>query len=483
MSQAVVPGRNGSAMSFAEPLSRRGRLACVLLLCLLSACDDGESPPTEEDLLARLAAIPGLTVREEPAGAQLPGHRFFVMEFEQPVDHARPDGQRFRQRLTLLHVSSASPMVLYSGGYFVSTEPSRREPTQLLGANQLSVEHRYFGPSRPVPTDWSQLTIRQSADDFHRIVEAFKPLYPTRWLSTGASKGGETMVFFRRFHPQDVDATVAYVAPLARFDDERFITFQEAVGEASCRERLKAFQRAALSRRAALLPLMDARALQRGLTFEHLGRERAFEHAVIEHYFYFWQYDGLARCGTVPEPSASDAALMDELDGRIGLDFFSDADVADYGPYHYQAAVELGFPRPFEGHLADLLQDPGTDVPAQYVPSGVSAVFRPEAMPDIQRWVATEGERLMFIYGGHDPWTAAAFELGNAREAVLYTVAGGNHGARISQLPEAERDEARELLRQWAGVSSQASGLQSQSWWLEPEGEEFGPRPRSRHQR
>ncbi|NTX03913.1 S28 family serine protease [Myxococcus sp. CA040A] len=470
-------------MSFAEPLLRRGRFASVLLLCLLSACDNGGEPPTEEDVLVQLARIPGLTVREEPAGPQLPNHRFFVMEFEQPVDHAHPDGQRFRQRLTLLHISRSSPMVLYSGGYFVSTEPSRREPTQLLDANQLSVEHRYFGPSRPTPTDWSQLTIRQSADDFHRIVEAFKPVYPLRWVSTGASKGGETMVFFRRFHPQDVDATVAYVAPIARFDDDRFITFQESVGEAACRERLKSFQRAALDRRTALLPLMDARAQQRGLTFQHLGRERAFEHAIIEHYFYFWQYDSLARCNTVPNDSASDSALMDELDGRVGLDFFSDADVEAYGPYFYQAAVELGHPRPFEVHLASQLQHPGTDVPAVYVPPGLSPVFRPEAMPDIQDWVSTQGERLMFIYGGHDPWSAAAYELGGAREAVLYTVAGGNHGARISQLPEAERNEARELLRQWAGVSPQASGLQSLSWRLEPEGEEFGPRPPRSRQR
>ncbi|QSQ16443.1 S28 family serine protease [Myxococcus landrumensis] len=462
-------------MSSLEHLSRR----CLLLvLCSLAVgCGEEEGPPEEEDILRRLSAIPGLTVREEPVGPGIPAdHRFFVMEFDQPADHAHPEGQRFRQKLTLLHASSASPMVLYTSGYFVSTAPSRREPTQWLSANQLSIEHRFFGTSRPAPADWGQLTIRQSADDFHRIVEAFKPLYPGRWISTGASKGGETMVFFRRFHPNDVDATVAYVAPLARFDDDRFIAFQESVGEASCRERLKSFQHAALDRREALLAEMDTRAARRGLTYDHLGREVALEHAIIEHYFYFWQYDAQSRCGTVPSPSASVTALMDELEARVDMASFSDGQVAAYGPYNYQAAVELGYPRPFETHLAGRLQFPGTDTPMTYVPRGVSTSFQPGAMPDIQDWVSREGERLMFVYGGHDPWSAAPYALGGARDSVLYTVPGGNHGARLALLPEAQRNEARELLRQWAGLGLGASGLRTSTWRPEPEGEEWGPR-------
>ncbi|WP_342381195.1 hypothetical protein NVS55_16130 [Myxococcus stipitatus] len=462
-------------MSSLEHLSRR---CLLLLLCVVAvACGEEDSPPTEEDILVRLSAIPGLTVREEPVGPGIPpDHRFFVMEFDQPADHAHPEGQRFRQRLTLLHASRTRPMVLYASGYFVHTQASRREPTQWLEANQLSIEHRFFGTSRPAPPDWSQLTIRQSADDFHRIVEAFKPLYPARWISTGASKGGETMVFFRRFYPDDVHGTVAYVAPLARFDDDRFIAFQESVGSAPCRERLKSFQHAALDQRAALLAELDTRAARRGLTFNHLGRDVALEHAIIEHYFYFWQYDSQSRCGTVPTPSASPAVLMDELDARVDMASFSDDQVEAYGPYNYQAAVELGYPRPFETHLAGRLRFPGTDTPQAYAPRGVPTTFQPGAMPDIQDWVSREGERLMFVYGGHDPWTAAPYSLGGARDSVLYTVPGGNHGARLALLPEAQRNEARVLLRQWAGLEIGALELQVSKWRLEPEGEEWGPR-------
>jgi len=285
------------------------------------------------------------------------------------------------------------------------------------------------------------------------------------------------MVFFRRFHPEDVDATLAYVAPIAREDDARFVDFQAAVGTPGCRARLRDFQRAVLSRRDTLRPRMDGLAAQRGLTFEHLGAERALEHAVIEHTFYFWQYDTPSRCDTVPDASADDARLLAELDGRVGLESFSDADVEDYGPYYFQAALELGYPRPFEAHLEDLLRHPGTDIPAVYVPPGTAPVFRPEAMPDVQDWVSREGERLMFVYGGNDPWSAAPYVLGGARDSFLFMVPEGNHSARLELLPEPERTEALDILRRWMGGSTRASRLQSRDWRLEPEGEEFGPHP------
>ncbi|AFE10024.1 Prolyl tri/tetrapeptidyl aminopeptidase [Corallococcus coralloides DSM 2259] len=197
---------------------------------------------TSLDIAVRLEAIPGLTVKENPNGVNVPaGYRFFDLNYNQPADHAHPECQRFEQRVTLLHKADTSPMVLYASGYQVATGVGRSEPQQLLSANQLSVEHRFFDSSTPSPADWSHLTIRQSADDFHRLTQALKPIYTGKWVSTGGSKGGETVVFFRRFHPDDVDATVAYVAPIAKRNDERFVTFQDIVGgdaQRACRERL-----------------------------------------------------------------------------------------------------------------------------------------------------------------------------------------------------------------------------------------------------
>ena len=141
------------------------------------------------------------------------GYRLFLLTYDQPADHDQPGGTRFPQRMALLHRDEAAPMVLYSTGYFINPTSGRTELTRLINANQLLVEHRYFEPSRPQPTDWKLLTIEQAARNHHRIVSALKPLYGAKWLSSGGSKGGMTSIFHRRFFPDDVDGTVAYVSP------------------------------------------------------------------------------------------------------------------------------------------------------------------------------------------------------------------------------------------------------------------------------
>ncbi|WP_426750401.1 S28 family serine protease [Myxococcus sp. Y35] len=413
------------------------------------------------DILDRLRAIPGLTVAENPNGSSVPaGHRFFVMEYDQPADHVRPECQRFKQRMTLLHHSDAAPMVFHTSGYYVSMSTGRRELTTLLAANQLSIEHRFFLPSRPEPADWSLLTIQQSAADFHRVVEALKPIYSARWITTGGSKGGETMVFYRRFYPDDVYATVAYVAPLVLGEDERFPAFQEAVGgpeQAWCRERIRTFQRAVLDRREEMLDLLRAYAANHGLTYNQLGFERALEHAVIETYFAFWQYDSPRNCGQFPDASATSQHLLDMVNWTVGLATFSDdgsSGIGPYHPYYYQASLELGWPKPYEAHLGSRIAFPGTNIAPLYSTPGVPVVFRPQAMQDIADWLVTQGQRVMFIYGDLDPWTAAAFPIGNAEDSPVFVVPGGNHGSSISQLPPQERLQAEETVRRWGGVSS-----------------------------
>lgn len=451
--------------------------------CIPSGYDAGTGDPvvvadTSADILVRLRAIPGLTVQENPNNRPLPaGYRFFVMTYNQPSDHAHPECQRFEQRTTLMHTTDTKPMVLSTGGYYVSTNPGRSELTQLLGANQLSVEHRFFPPSIPEPADWSHLTIRQSADDFHRLTQALKPIYTGKWVSTGASKGGETVVFFRRFYPDDVDATVAYVAPIAHRDDERFPAFQEVVGgeaQAACRERLWAFQREVLSRRERMLDLLRNHAEVTGQTYAHLGFERALEHAVIETYFAFWQYDAPSRCTqNIPEPTVSDKELLDTMDYEVGLSSYADSGLRNYAAYYYQAALELGWPAPYEDHLGSLIHHPDTDTGDVYSPPGIPFVHRPQAMVDIQDWVSAHGQRLMFIYGGLDPWTAAAYGLGSAQDSYFYMVPGGNHGARIVQLPADQQQAARATLNRWMGVSPLKLAAPVS---LEEEPPLFGPR-------
>jgi PS-10 peptidase S37 len=195
----------------------------VLAVALIAGCGKPEAPTCEAtqwaapagcaatDLEGKLRCIPGLTVEVAP-DAGVPGYTRYNLRLQQPADHDAPQAGDFPMRLTLLHAESSKPLVLSTSGYGLSS--GRTELTRAFAANQLSYEHRFFGPSRPMPADWTKLTIRQAAADAHRIAEAFHWLYPGRWVNTGASKGGMTSVYHRRFHPCDVDATVAYVAPV-----------------------------------------------------------------------------------------------------------------------------------------------------------------------------------------------------------------------------------------------------------------------------
>lgn len=419
---------------------------------------DMAKPEEELDILVLLKRIPGLSVTE--GKTTLVDYRFFQLEFEQPVDHKNPDGARFKQRLSLLHRDRQAPVVLHGSGYNSSfwSRAGRAELTSLLSSNQLDFEHRFFAPSRPTPADWHYLTIEQAAADSHRIVQAFRSIYGGRFLNTGASKGGMTAVYHRRFYPDDVYATVAYVAPNSLgAPDGRYIPFVNQAGmDADCRRKLRDYQRTALSRRPAMLAAL----MKEMVTFDRLGIDKAFEHAVLELPFGFWQYSGQGECPKIPATTADDAAVYSFLDKVGGVTSYSDQGIAGFEPYYFQAAAQLGFPAVEEDPLKDLLLHPGSDTPIQYLPIELQplVMYDPRAMIDVADWLQREGQRMLFIYGSNDPWSAAAFELGLAADSYRLIVAGGNHGSRIGALPEAIREKALSILRRWAAVKDDSPG-------------------------
>jgi len=412
------------------------------------------------DIAVELAAIPGMTVEERDT--MIEGYRFFVMEYAQPVDHQDAAGPTFKQRLTLLHRDYAAPVVVQNSGYYVSTRGTRSQIAQLTSANQLSMEHRYFLPSRPDPADWSKLTIAQAAADQHRIiVDLKKRIYkPNKFLTTGASKGGMTSLFHRRFYPDDVDATVAYVAPIDYAADavqsptNRYFIFLENVGtDAACRQKLKDFQNLALSRRAAMKTRMQALA-----TFTQiLGEDRALEFAVEELPFIFWQYGNQSRCANIPASGASDDAVFMFLDDTVSVAAYGDQDVLAFLPYYHQSATQLSYPISDESYLVGLMY-PGEDTAQAYIPAGIPVATYDggTSMQDIQSWISSSGTRIMLIYGQNDPWTAGAADLGAATDSYKYIAPNGNHGSSLINMTTADSSAAAATIRRWAGVAAAA---------------------------
>lgn len=408
--------------------------------------------PGDDGIVNALRALPGLRVIEERPGAE-PGHRFFVLALRQPVDHTDRTAGTFEQRLTLLHKGTDRPTVLFTTGYEAALTPRRTEVTVLLGGNQLQVEHRYFGDSRPPTTDYTHLTVRQAADDHHRVVRLFRTLYPGAWISTGGSKGGMATVYHRRFHPHDVDGTVAYSAPnnVDDREDSAYARFLAHVGTPETRAALERAQREALLRRADLVARYEAWAASTGDTFRIVGSaDKALEVAVLRAPFMFWQNGAATDAAAIPGPEASTDALYAWLDATALLPVYADAVARYYVPYFYQLGTELGYWDAPTHHLAGLLRHPGASQPRGFVPRDIPMRFDAGVMPDIDRWVRRHGDRLLFLNGAQDPAVAEFFQPGGRDSRTLWAP-DAHHHVTFDALTEADRAYAIATLKRWAG--------------------------------
>ncbi len=415
-----------------------------------SSSASGGQGGSASDILEQLQKLPGVKVSE--SSSNVPGYRFFEIAFAQPADHHDLGGLWFDQRIELLHRDVDAPLVLYSTGYGLWWEPHLDEVTALLGANQLRVEHRFFSPSRPSPADWTLLNVEQAAADHHRIVEAFKPIYSAAWLSSGISKGGMTSIYHRRFYPADVAGTVAYVAPHSSGpDDPRYVEYLAKVGDEACRKALRDFQREVLLRRSQMLVEMAALAASQNISFNFIGIDQTLESDAKGFQFAFWQYFGADRCSDIPSGGASDTAVWSFFNEIARPRYSADDFVLAFEPYYWQAETELGYPAGDSAHLTDLLL---YDLDAiDWLPSiPLEPVYDPTAMADISSWITIAAERIMLIYGADDPWTAAAFDLGAAKDSFSFMAAGANHSAEITDLSGADQNTALAALEAWTGV-------------------------------
>mgnify|MGYP000140501088 CR=1 FL=1 len=71
----------------------------------------------------------------------------YVTYFTQPLDHRHPEKGSFRQRVIVSHVGFDRPTVIVTEGYgaaYALNPKYREELSELLDANMIFVEYRYF---------------------------------------------------------------------------------------------------------------------------------------------------------------------------------------------------------------------------------------------------------------------------------------------------------------------------------------------------
>ena len=403
----------------------------------------------QDTIITRLQSLPGVSgverVRSETFNDK------YVLYVEQPLDHKNPASGTFKQRVYVMNVSFDHPTVLVTEGYAASGAGNpryREEISRLFNTNLIFAEHRYFGESVPENKDWKYLTAENSANDHHKIRELFGNIYKGKWIATGISKGGQTALIYRAFFPEDVDITVPYVAPLCRGkeDGRHEIFLSDIVGTPEERLTLENFQKELLSRRVELQPKFDSLCAAKMYTF-NLPTEHIYDYSVLEFPFAFWQWG--SPLSEIPATGSSADAVFKYFMKISSPDYF--VNETPTTPFFVQAGRELGYygyaTKPFKGLLK--IKSSKGYMNKLVVPKAGQFKFDSKLYKKLKDFVATTDNKMLFIYGEIDPWSAVMVDDPNNENVVVLVQPNGSHRTRISTLPDDMKERAMNLLKKW----------------------------------
>ena len=423
------------------------RYAALLLFVLLSASASSFAQTVLEQKINAISAIKEIRPLETSEFSEK-----YVTYFTQPLDHRHPEKGSFRQRVIVSHIGFDRPTVIVTEGYgaaYALRSQYREELSKLLNANMIFVEYRYFLESTPEPKDWQYLTAENSADDLHAITTAFKNIYPGKWIATGISKGGQTTLLYRTFYPDDVDISVPYVAPLCYgVEDGRHEPFLHKVSTPENRKIIEDFQLEALKRKATLLPRFEKYCTEKNYSFR-APIEEIYDYSVLEYSFALWQWG--TPISSIPATTASDDEIFSHLLAISEPGYFT-ADSPN-ASFFVQAARELGYYgydiQPFKQYLS--IQSSEGYLHRLMLPVELKDMpFDKALSKKITKFLKKQDPKMIFIYGQNDPWTAAGVTwLKNKKNIHVFIQPNGSHLARINTLPEKEKKEVMELIKQW----------------------------------
>ncbi|MBQ6747165.1 MAG: hypothetical protein IJR07_09010 [Bacteroidaceae bacterium] len=332
--------------------------------------------------------------------------------------------------------------------------------------NEVQVEYRYFGTSLPEPFDnfdFTYLSSEQHSADLHTIVTALKQtdLFPGQWMSTGVSKSGITTALYAYYDElngwNDIDVYVPFCAPfmmtldnvavgdfieqgalgdmpelkqrifdigrLAAEDSEAGAKFRELIVKNNIgaeidasqlsESEIKGYVCSALNTYMSnlfsrlsyinidswkdLIPDPNSNTLDLDeLHFFMLASDREFDETIAEN-----------------KKKVSTRAEISE-ERRIQ---FLNMRRADAGwPYYVQAVLELGTYAFSYSFLEDCKYITKQDMLNWQKDNLSSNVEYPEyvsryngkMMEDFLKNLNTTKKKMVFVYGGNDPWTGAA---------------------------------------------------------------------------
>lgn len=390
---------------------------------------------------------------------KIEGNSFFnetyKMMVRQPLDHSDTTKGFFLQRVFVAEKNKNRPVVFITEGYTADYAGSPRylnELSPMLQANQICVEHRFFGQSWPDPVNWDYLTVKNAAADHHCIVELFKKYYQEKWINTGISKGGQTAVYHRTYYPDDVDVTVAYVAPLNfAVEDKRHKKFLKTKpGTAEQRKRIEDFQIEVLKARKEIVPKLLEYSKQKKFTYR-IPIDEVFDYWILEFPFALWQYG--KSPDEIPASNAGPQVFYDYLMSVSEPSYFSIEAMERIKSFFVQAAHELGYYaydiKPLKKYL--VIKSAKNYLQKIFLPADLNIKYVKRTALDVKKFIKTTDKDILFIYGEFDPWFASSFEIPQRSNLLKVVKPGGSHSSRIRNLSAEQKKLVQNMLEEWLG--------------------------------
>ncbi len=374
----------------------------------------------------------------------------FQLILNEPLDHNDKSKGTFKHYVYLSHISVNKPTVLVTEGY--SAYPRTYELSKILKGNQVQVEYRFYGKSRPDSIPWKYLKNDQAIEDYHQLVTKLKTLYKSKWISTGISKGGETVLIYKSKYPYDVAVAVPYVAPLINgTEDIRTQEHINKIGSDECRTKITQFQRLVLQNRDLILKEILKYAAIKKMSFTEVPPEEALEYAVLEFPFSFWQWGG--KCDEIPVKNTSVKEQFNFLNKIVGIDFYNDKTYYNLLPSYYQHLTELGYYGFDTGSVKDLLKVVHQPTNKRFAPKNIDLTYHPNYIKQVRDYVENKGNKILYIYGEYDTWGACAPNPKPHVNFLKMILKGGSHKTRIKDFSTKDKQLIYNKLQNWLGYS------------------------------
>jgi len=374
----------------------------------------------------------------------------FQLIINEPLDHNDKSKGTFKHYVYLSHINVNKPTVLVTEGY--SAYPRTYELSKILKGNQVQVEYRFYGKSRPDTIPWKYLKNDQAIEDYHQLVTKLKTLYKSKWISTGISKGGETVLIYKSKYPYDVAVAVPYVAPLINGqEDVRTQEHINKIGSDDCSAKITQFQRLILKNRDSVLKEISKYAAVKKMSFTEIPPEEALEYAVLEFSFSFWQWGG--KCDEIPVENASVKEQFNYLNKIVGIDFYNDKTYYNLLPSYYQHLTELGYYGFNTDPVKDLLKVVRQPTNKRFAPKNIDLTYHSNYIKQVRDYVENQGNKILYIYGEYDTWGACAPNPKSHVNYLKMILKGGSHKTRIKDFSIKDKQLIYDKLQNWLGYS------------------------------